>query len=70
MAAKGTYDSIGRAIHLQCTLDYLSEQDRVQLFQQLLIDLGIDARFSEESDETTRAQQIIVEQYDKHWRAK
>lgn len=64
------YSSIGQGFTLHVPLKLLSPRDKVVLFQKLLDDLGITEQFSAYPDETGFAQQLITEQWDKHWNAK
>lgn len=64
---KPEYSSIGRTLHLRARVADLSGQEKVNLFQFLLEELGILQRFQREPDETARAQEIIAEQWHVHW---
>lgn len=69
MTFKATFDPIGKRIHLGTDICNLSGRDKVALFQALMEDLGITERLSAEPDATLRAQEIITEQWEKHWGA-
>lgn len=62
-----TFSSIGGRLHLSASLSDMSGRDKVQLFQALMEQLGITQRLHEEPDQTARAQEILVEQWNKHW---
>jgi len=61
------FDSIGGTIVTRSKVQDLNKRDQIALFQELLINLGILERFQDEPDPTARAQEIITEQYTKHW---
>ena len=57
------YDSISKCVTIRCSINELSNRDKVELFRQLMDDLGITERFSAAPDETSVAQSIITEQW-------
>lgn len=61
------WSSIGHQIVSRIDICMLSSRDKVQLFQFLLEDLGINRRLQEEAEATERAQQIMIEQFDIFW---
>jgi hypothetical protein len=64
------FSSICPSINVRVGINHLSSRDKVELFRFLLEDLGIANRLHDEPDATARAQEIITEQWTKHWDAK
>ena len=61
------YSSTGKTMSFRCSINDLSSRDKVELFRQLMEDLGITDRFNAEPDATAAAQLMITEQWDKAW---
>lgn len=61
------YDSIGRSITQRTKISSLSGRDKVNLFNDLMDELGITKRCQDDPDGTFRFQEIWKEQIDKAW---
>lgn len=61
------YDSISKTVVQRTKVMTLSGRDKVNLFNDLMDDLGITARLQAEPDATTRFQEIWKEQIDRNW---
>ena len=62
------YDSIGKRIHVRADLSSLSGRDKVNLFKDLMDDLGITEVFQQYPDETAFAAEEMVKKWDKLWK--
>lgn len=61
------FSSIGADLTVRVSVRDLSNRDKVELFRELMDQLGITERLSKEADATARAQQIIAEQWNIAW---
>jgi len=61
------YDSISRSISQRSRISELSDRDKVNLFNDLMDDLGILRRCQEEPDRTAGFQEIWQEQVNIAW---
>lgn len=67
MTFAATFDTIGKRVVLSTRIENLSGKDQVELYVALSEILGITERMLAQPDETARAQEIISEQFAKHW---
>jgi hypothetical protein len=61
------YDSLSKKIVVREPVTLLPTRDKVNLFNDLMDELGITARIQAEPDATARFQEIWKEQIDKFW---
>lgn len=63
-----TFSPIGKpGLTVRVDTDLLSARDKVELFRTLMDDLGITERFRADPDGTAKAQEIVTEQWNRHW---